>query len=305
VRELEALVDGVVGAALRLGGANRVLGVDGEGTRLAVRHALHRRHVVGRDQVVAAQHLRVEAEVDQVRQRLGGGGVRHVVEAHHGEIVVGLVVGIAGGRAVVGDLGTVGVAVGLVERADRGADPDRHQRVGGVLDRLGHALGVVVEEAHVVDVLEGPRPPGGRRVIRRGMVVRGGDREIRAVDPGITLLQQLRGAPVQQVLRDVEVVLDDGDAVSVGAFDHERACAEARLDPVRGALAVRVGGGVHAVRADEAPVGGVLPGRGPDVPGGIDCGGSSPDRSPGCGRRGDRSDQGDCGYGSKNGERTG
>jgi hypothetical protein len=41
--------------------------------------------------------------------------------------------------------------------------------------------------------------------------VRDRHRQRLARDPGVAGLEQVRGAPVQQVLRDVEVVLDDRD----------------------------------------------------------------------------------------------
>jgi hypothetical protein len=50
------------------------------------------------------------------------------------------------------------VPVGLVELRDRGADAHRLRGPGGLLHRLGHLLRVVLEEAHVEDVLEGPDP---------------------------------------------------------------------------------------------------------------------------------------------------
>ncbi|CAA9472355.1 MAG: hypothetical protein AVDCRST_MAG30-200 [uncultured Solirubrobacteraceae bacterium] len=115
VGELEALVDRVVARALGLGRPDRVLGEDRDRPGAAVDHPLERGEVVAREQVVAVEHLRVQRVVDEVRQRLGVRRVGDVVEAHDGEVVVGVGVRVARGRAVVGGRRAEGVAVGLVE----------------------------------------------------------------------------------------------------------------------------------------------------------------------------------------------
>ena len=65
------------------------------------------------------------------------------------------------------------------------------------------------------------------------------------------LVEQLRGAPPERVLRDVVVVRDERDVVAVGALDDERAHALARLHAVGGLvldlLEVRVDVAVAAV----------------------------------------------------------
>jgi hypothetical protein len=232
VRELEPLVHVVIGASLGLGRAHRALGEDGQRPRLAVDHALQRAEVVGRHEVVAVQELGVEREVDEVGERARPAGRRDVVEAHDREGVVGVGLRVAGRGAVVGDRGAVGVAVRLVELRHRGAHPDRHEHGRGALDRLGHAARVVVVEAQVEDVLEGPDAPRDRGVVGRGVVVRHRDREGLARDARAALLQQLGRAAPEQVLRDVEVVLDQRDALAVRPLHHERPHAQARLDAV-------------------------------------------------------------------------
>ena len=305
VRELEPLVDAVVGAALGLGRADRVLRVDGERAGLAVDDPLQRRDVVGADQVVALEELRVQRVVDEVRERLRVVRVGDVVEAQHCHVVVRIRVGVAGRRAVVGLRGAERVAMRLVELGHRGADARRLEVLVRALDCLRHLLRVVVEEAHVEYVLEGPRAPRGRRVVGRGVIVRDGHREVRPRDPGVARLEDLGGAPVEQVLGDVEVVLHDRDLLPVVSLDHERACFEPRLDPVGGVLARRVQARVDAVHSHERAVVRVLAGRGAHVPGGVHLCGARHQLTRRSGRAGDPGDQAECRGDDQQDERSG
>ena len=114
-------------------------------------------------------------------------------------------------------------------------------------------------------------------------------------DLEVELLEDPGDAPVQQVLRDVEIVRDDRDAlgraVAVGPVDDERAHRLAALDAVARDAARREVGGIDAVIADRsagelraAALSGVLAGTVADLRGRVD------DRhAGGHRRRGDRS----------------
>ena len=249
---LAALARLVAAALLGLVIPDGALGVDRHRAGLAVGDALERTEPVGGDQVVALEHLRVDRVVDEVGQRLRPARVRHVVEAHDGHVVVAVVVREAGRGPVVGRPGAGHVAVKVGQLAHGAADGRRDEVVRGALDSLRQALGVVVVEAHVEEVLEGPHAPGRARVVRRRVVVGGHHRQVLARDAAVALLEQLRGAAVEKVLREVEVLLDDRGARAVGALDDDRADLQPRLEAVRAAEVVRVDARVEAVRVDEA-----------------------------------------------------
>src|SRR3954447_16765814 len=269
----------LVPVALYPGGRGRVWGEDRHAPRRAVDHPRHRVRELAGDQVVALEHLRVLADVDERRQRLGVAPVVDVLEVDDRQVVVGVGTREAGGRAVVGLLRAHRVALEGVEAADRRADARPVQVVEGLLHRRRVLARVVVEEAEVEDVLERPHAPVQRRVRRRRVVVGHRHRQIRLADRAVGLVgEQLRGAPPQRVLRDVVVVGDHRDVLAVGALDHERAHGLARLHAVGGLvldlLKVRVGVAVAAVAGRGVLAGGVA-----DVVGAVEDGGARADLS--------------------------
>ena len=92
---------GIVAQVRALGRADIALAEHEGGAEVALDHALERGQVVGADQVVGVVRLGVLAEVGEHGQRTGF-GARDVVEAQDRQPEVGVVVGVAGGRAVVG-----------------------------------------------------------------------------------------------------------------------------------------------------------------------------------------------------------
>ena len=148
-RQLRVLAGRVLGSRLGrlrqpvatgLGGADVLLTHQSDVTLRAVRidpaiHELvHPVDVLAGEQIVAVEHLRVAAVGDEVGQRGRVLGIRDVVEARHDDRLVVVGLGIARGRAVVGDLRAVRVAVDVVERRRGGAHANRHL----VLRRLDH-----------------------------------------------------------------------------------------------------------------------------------------------------------------------
>jgi hypothetical protein len=227
VGELLALAVVVVRGALGLRRADRVLGEDRRRPARAVDHPLHRADPVGGDEVVAVQSLRVQRVVDKQRERLPG---RLLVEADDRQVVVGVRVRIAGGAAVVGERRAHRVSMGLVEVGRRCADADVLHLRQGVLHRSGDRLREVVVRPDVEDVLERPRAPGGRRVVGRRVVVGRRDDEVRPVDAGAGEL--LRGAAEEEILREVEVVLDQREHLAAGLLHDDRAHRQPRLRAV-------------------------------------------------------------------------
>ncbi len=144
----------------------------------------------------------------------GAGRLGHVVEAHHGEVVVGVGVRVARRGAVVGQRRAERVAVGLVEGADRGADPDRPQSLPPrARPRSPSAARSTRRSARRTRPGTPRRPTTWTSTSARSgrgwtAMVRLAARRSRSA----VLLEDLGGAPVEQVLRDVEVVLDDRDA---------------------------------------------------------------------------------------------
>ncbi len=259
----------VVGA---LGGAHVTLAEHQRRARVALDEALQRTEVVGGDQVVRVEALRMLAPVHPDRQRgepLGG----HLVEPQQRQVLVAVVVGEAGRGPVVGCLRPHDVA--LVQRVlhDRGAHAGRDQARLGLQDRVGHGPGLVLEHAQVDDVLEQPHAPRGGRVVRRRVVVGGRVEDVAVGDLRAGLAQQLADPPQQVVLGEVVVGLDQREPPPVRALDDDRADRQPRRHAVR----VLLGGGVQ-VRIDVAapqlvgrvPVVGVLAGGGADVPGRVD-----------------------------------
>ena len=248
----------------------RALAEDRHRPGLAVEHPLERPEVVGGDQVVVLEALGMERVVDEVRERLRVGRVRDVVEAHDDQVVVAVALREAGGRAVVGGLRAGHRAVDVGKPPDRAADPDGPQVVRSLLDRGGQPLRVVLVGAEVEDVLERPHAPRRARVVGRGVVVRGDHREGLARDADVLRLDELRGAAPEEVLRQVEVLLDDRDPLAVRPLDDQGAGAQPRLQAVGRRTAGRVAVRVELLVVGASAVRGVLPGRGTDVPGGVD-----------------------------------
>ena len=106
------------------------------------------------------------AVVDEHRQRHGR-LARHVVEPQHAEAEVGVVVGVARGRAVVGRGRAGDVALVDAVLDGRGAHAGRSQVGGGGLDRGRDLAGVVLERTQVHHVLERPHA-GMPGVVRYG-----------------------------------------------------------------------------------------------------------------------------------------
>lgn len=212
---------------VRTGAAGLALAHHGRRAELAVDDPHRGVRDVTVDDVVAPGPLGVQPERDPVDERLGVVGVGDVVEHHDAQLAGRVRVRLAGGRAVVRDLRAVGVGLDLVERHGHRAHADRPHVRGGLEDRVDHRLRVVLEEPDVEDVLEDPRPPRGRGVERRVVVVADRDRDVGVGQSGglaveqpgldlqVALLEQLPDAAVEQVIGEVEVVGDHGNAVAV------------------------------------------------------------------------------------------
>ena len=289
-------VPALVGA---LGGADVALAEHQRGAGLAFDEPLERAEVVGGDQVVGVQALGVLAPVHPHGHGLVA-GVGAPVEPQQGEVLVAVVVGEPGGRAVVGGLRPHDVA--LEQRVlDGGRAHAGRGEVGlGLQDRVGHGAGLVLEHAQVDDVLEHPHAPRRGGVVGRGVVVRRGVQDVVVGDLRAGLVEQLPDPAQQVVLREVVVGLDQRHPLPVGALDHDRPDRQPRRD----AVGVLLGGGVEG-RVDvparqlvgRVPVVGVLPGRRPDVPGRVghaDAGAQAVPGLVGAGGRG-RRDQPDDG----------
>ncbi len=271
VVERLALADRVGELLLDLARAGRVLGEDRHAADRAVDHPFHRARELAGDEVIAVEELGVLADVDQRRERPRVGRVVDVLEPHDREVVVGVVAREPGGRAVVGAPRAHRVLLELVEVAGRRADPDVVQVVEGGLQRLGVLARVVVEEAEVERVLEGPDAPVERRVRRRGVVVGDRHRDVRLVQRAAgQVAGELGGALEQGVLRDV-VVVGDQRHVVVAALDDQRAHRLTGLDAV-GRLVLDLLGVRVVVAVAAVPGGGVLARRAADVVRAVDDG---------------------------------
>ena len=181
---------------------------------------------------------------------------------------------VAGGRAVVGDRRAERVARRLVEAADRRAHPHRLQ---------------------VARPPPRPRPPCARRSSCRSGCRRrpgrprrprrststsassgcGSTAIVRFALPmpssGLRL-EDLRGAPPEQVLRDVEVVLDQRDPLAARPLDHERPrlrAATGRRTTTRGGWSAASGRSCRWPGRRGVPSEAYWPGGGADVPGGV------------------------------------
>ena len=130
-------------------------------------------------------------------------------------------VGIAGRRAVIGDLGTDDVALegGVVDA--RGAHLHRHHVRRGLRDGLGRLPGLVLEHAQVEGVLEQPHAGGRRDVVGRGVVVGGRPQDVVPRDAE-RRIEELFDSALDEVLGQVVVGLDKGDLLAVGPLHDER-----------------------------------------------------------------------------------
>ena len=286
-------VPALVGA---LGGADVALAEHQRGAGVAFDEPLERAQVVSGDQVVGVQALGVLAPVHpHGHGRVAGVGAP--VEPQQREVLVAVVVGEPGGRAVVGLLRPHDVALEQRVLHGRRAHACRGEVGLGLQDRVGHGAGLVLEHAQVDDVLEQPHAPRRGGVVGRGVVVRGGVQDAVVGDLRAGRVEQLPDPAQQVVLREVVVGLHQRHTLPVGALDDDRTDRQ----PRRHAVGVLLGRGVEG-RVDvtalqlvgRVPIVGVLPGGRPDVPRGVGRADPGTQAVPGLLRaRGDRRQQSD------------
>ena len=195
--------------------------------------------------------------------------VAHVVETHDDEAVIVVHQRVAGRRAVLVDVGAGDVALEVPELNGCSADARRPHRSLRRFDRVRHRARLVLEEADVHHVLEQPDTPRRRRVVRRVVVVRRAQKDVVVGDLAAVLLQDLRRAPREHVLRQIVVVLHERDRERAGALQDDRAHAEPAGDPVARRLLEVLEVGVPLAVEVGALVARVLAGPRADVPGGV------------------------------------